>query len=154
MNKPKKRSHTIANDVDMAQSRPPEPPAWITLPEEARPVWDSIVCAREYNAWTNIDLEHAANLACCLADLERHRNEVRKEGDIIENAKGTKVVNPRHALMETLSRRSVALSRMLHVHAEATEGESRHQKQRNQKQKQVADAVSGSDDDLIAKPMH
>ena len=150
----KKRSKTIASEVEMAQAKPPEPPPWIYMPEEAKPVWESIVRARDYNSWTNIDLEHAANLACCLADLERLRREVRAEGDTVENMRGTMVVNPKHTLMETLSRRSVALSRMLHVHAEATSGESRHQKQRNQQQQEVTEAVSGNDDGLIAKPMH
>lgn len=148
------RTKTIASEVEMAQAKVPEPPAWIVLPTEAEPVWDSIVRARDYRSWTNIDLEHAANLACCLADLERLRREVRAEGDTIENAKGTMVVNPKHALMETLSRRSVALSRMLHVHAEATTGESRHQKQKSQQQRDVSEAVNGGDDDLIAKPVH
>lgn len=51
-------------------------------------------------------------------------------GDIIENDRGAPIINPRHALLEVLSRRSVALSRMLHVHAEATQGESREQSKR------------------------
>jgi len=146
-------THTTGTQTEMAGAKMPEPPAWITLPDSAVPVWYSIVCARDYTSWTSIDLEHAANLACCLADLERLRAEVRTEGDTIANERGTMVVNPKHSLMETLSRRSVALSRMLHVHAEATTGESRHQKQRSQKQREIAGAMEEhSDDDLIARP--
>jgi hypothetical protein len=146
-------SHTVGTQVEMASAKIPKPPAWVVLPDDAMLVWDSIVRAREYNSWTSIDLEHAANLACCLADLERLRREVRMEGDTLSNERGTKVVNPKHALMETLSRRSVALSRMLHVHAEATTGESRHQKQRNQKHKDIHDRIEENrDDELLARP--
>ncbi len=145
-------SHTVGTQVEMATAKSPEPPVWVALPDEALQVWDSIVRAREYTSWTAIDLEHAANLACCLADLERLRREVRIEGDTLTNERGTKVVNPKHALMETLSRRSVALSRMLHVHAEATTGESRHQKQRNQKHKAIHDGLDDNrHDGLLAR---
>jgi hypothetical protein len=143
-------THTVGAQVAMASSRMPEPPPWVNLPEEALLVWESIVRARDYTSWTNIDLEHAANLACCLADLERLRREVRNEGDTLTNERGTKVVNPKHSLMETLSRRSVSLSRMLHVHAEATTGESRHQKQRSQKQREIHDSIN-QDDELLAR---
>lgn len=137
----------------MMAAKEPVPPAHIHLPEEAWPSWRAIVRARDYNSWTEVDLEHAANLAMCLADLERLRHEVRAEGDIVRNERGTQIMNPKHSLIEVLSRRSVALSRMLHVHAEATVGESRHQAKRSQKQREMTDAKESSGD-LIARPKH
>lgn len=131
----------------------PQPPEHIAMPPEAMPTWTAIVRARDYKSWTQIDLEHAANLACCLADLERLRREVREEGDTIINQRGTPIVNPKHSLIEVLSRRSVALSRLLHVHAEATVGESRHQGKRSEKQREIQ-AAKDEADDLIARPMH
>lgn len=150
------RSDSHKTEGEMLRSKPPEVPAHIHLPDDARPSWDSIVRAREYNAWTQVDLEHVANLAICLSDLDRLRQEVRIEGDVIENARGTPVVNPKHQLMETLSRRSVALSRMLHVHAEATAGDSRDDKTRNAKQRELSAQREALDDGdgLIAAPMH
>lgn len=142
MPKTKRLSTTsVATELEMAGAKAPQPPAWIELPDAAQPIFSNIVRARDYSSWTEIDLEHAANLACCLADLERLRREVREEGDTLVNARGTVVMNPKHSLMEVLSRRSVALSRMLHVHAEATVGESRDQAKRSQKQRQVKSAV-------------
>lgn len=140
----------------MAQSKPPEPPKHVYLRDCDKPYWNSIVRARDYNAWTTTDLEQAANLARCKSDIDRLSREITEEGDTVTNQRGTPVVNPKHSLLETLSRRSVALSRMLHVHAEATEGESRHQGKRNSKQKEVSEAVNRSDDDdgLIATPVH
>lgn len=139
----------------MARATPPEPPEHIHIPDDAMPHWWALVRAREYEAWTGPDLEHVANLACCLYDCERLRREIREEGDTLVNAKGTPVVNPKHALLEQLSRRSVSLSRLVHVHAEATAGKSRDDSKRSQKQREVSEATDTSgDDDLIAAPIH
>lgn len=104
-----------------------EPPAHVTLRDGDLPFWESVVCARARDSWNSSDLENAANLARCKADIERLQAEITAEGDVIVNDRGTQIVNPKHALLETLSRRCLALSRMLHVHAEATVGESRDQ---------------------------
>lgn len=156
MTKRRIRSDSHKTEGEMYRNEAPEPPAHITLPDDARPAWDAIVRAREYSAWTAVDLEHAANLAICLADLDRLRQEVREEGDTVMNMRGTMVVNPKHTLMETLSRRSVALSRMLHVHAEATVGESKDDRKRNAKQREMASKRGVADESggLIATPMH
>ena len=149
-------SNSVYTEAEMAQAKIPEPPAHIMLRESDLPFWRSVVRAREYNAWTEPDLENAANLARCKADIERIQREIDVEGDTIENKRGTPVVNPKHTLLETLMRRSVALSRLLHVHAEATEGESRHQRQRNTKQRETAqsiDQAAQEDDGLIAPPV-
>jgi len=152
---PKRRS-TIAAQVDIAKTAGQiiDPPAGVTLTRDARDRFDRIVRARARDTWTEIDLEHAANLACCLADLERLRCEVRTEGDTITNQRGTEIVNPKHTLMEVLSRRSVALSRLLHVHAEATQGRSRDSGVKKQAEAKVDAAMSQADDDddLDAKP--
>ncbi len=145
------RSDSYNTEGEMVRSEPPSPPDHVELPDEAMPHWWSIVRAREYNAWTGPDLEHAANLACCLADCERLRRELRVEGDVIENKKGTQTVNPKHTLLEQLSRRSVALSRLIHVHAEATSGKARDEQARNEKQRELSGNSSG--DDLIARPV-
>lgn len=145
----KHRIDTIHAAGEMFRADKPMPPAHISLPDYAVPAWDAIVRARDYTSWTAVDLEHCANLACCLADLEKLRHEVRREGDIIENARGTPIMNPKHTLIETLSRRSVALSRMLHVHAEATVGESRDHKKRNGMQADINGV--DRDDELLAR---
>jgi hypothetical protein len=140
----------------MVRAEPPKPPAHIEMPEYAMPHWWAVVRARDYNAWTATDLEHAANLAVCLADLEQLRRELREEGHTLTNAKGTVVANPKHNIIETLSRRSVALSKLIHVHAEATSGKSRDEVDRNRKQRDVAENGAAKDDDdgLLAQPIH
>lgn len=66
------------------------------------------------------------------------QRDIDVEGDIIKNEPGTPIVNPRHSLLETLSRRSIALSRMLHVHAEATVGNSRDARAAAENEKKAA----------------
>lgn len=104
---------------------PIEPPAYVHLRDGDRPFWEAIVTARARDTWNGSDLANAANLARCKADIERLQGEIDSEGDVIENQRGTPIVNPKHTLLETLTRRAMALSRMLHVHAEATVGESK-----------------------------
>lgn len=149
----RRRTDSHVTEGEMARSTPPSPPEYIHIPEEAMPHWWAIVRAREYDAWTGPDLEMAANLACSLHDCERLRHELREEGDVIENKKGTPVVNPKHDLLEKITRRSVALSRMVHVHAEATSGKSRDDSKRSQKQREVSEATKEEDDGLLAGPV-
>ncbi len=125
------RSDSVTAAIAAAQAPTAiDPPAHITLRDGDRPFWDAVVSARASLSWNASDLEHAANLARCKADIEALQREITEQGNIIENDRGTQVINPRHSLLEILSRRSVALSRMLHVHAEATQGESREQAKR------------------------
>lgn len=127
-----------------------EPPAHISLRDEDWAFWYGIVSVRAANSWNDSDLAKAANLARCQADIERLIAEVQQEGDVITNDRGTPIVNPKHNLIETLSRREVALSRSLHVHAEATVGRSRDSGNRSKAQQKMRDAAeAASGDGLI-----
>lgn len=108
-----------------AASGPINPPAHLKLRDNDWPYWEAIVQARAAGTWNNADLALAVNLARTQADIQRLGDELEDEGDVLINARGTAVVNPKHTLLETLTRRAVALSRALHVHAEATVGRSR-----------------------------
>lgn len=119
----KRRSDSSAAAIAAMQAAalgPLEPPAHVTLRPSDRPFWDAIMQARARDSWTEVDLAHAATMARAQADIERLQGEIDREGDVIEGK-----ANPRHKLVETLARRVVALARMLHVHAEATQGRSR-----------------------------
>ncbi len=156
-NNRRNRSDSVTAEQAMASTPVPNPPDSVEMDDDARVVFDDIVRARDFTAWTQVDLYHAANLAICLSEIESERRVLRQEGHVIENGKGNPVQNPRHQVIEVLSRRSVALSRMLHVHPEATQGESRHQKERNSKGRETAQKVSDQVDDsdgLIAPPVH
>ena len=148
-----KRTDSIAGQLDrFAQAQKlVDPPAHIELRDGDRPFWDSVVRAREASTWSQNDLELAANLARCKADIERLGHEITAEGDVIENARGTQIVNPKHALLETLSRRAVALTRLLHIHPEATVTAKDRAKSATA-HREAQGVVASLDDSLIAKP--
>src|SRR5690606_9446658 len=146
------RSDTAAGAVEAMRGATAlmEPPEHCHVPQSAMPYWRSITKARAADRWNDSDLETAAELARTKASIERLQRELENESDCIENQRGTLVVNPKHSLLETLTRRMVALSRMLQVHAEATQGKARDQVKKNQAQ-QAAQVAMSDDDCLIPK---
>jgi hypothetical protein len=121
MTKPRnRRSDSAAAAVQAAQNAalgPREPLPHAPVPDAAKPFWLAIMRNRPRDRWNDLDLTMAANLARTLADIERLQAELDTEGYVL----GGKV-NPRHRLIETLTKRVSALSRLLHVHVEATVG--------------------------------
>lgn len=118
----RKRSDSATAAVAAMQAAslgPLEPPAHVALRTGDRPFWNAIVTARARDTWTDTDLVTAANLARAQADVELLQTRLDAEGYVIDGK-----ANPVAALIETLSRRTVALSRVLHVHAQATVGRS------------------------------
>lgn len=152
----KTRSDSVTTAVKAAQAAslgPIQPPAHIRLRAIDIPYWNCIVMARAADTWTDIDLAHAANLAHAQADINRIQEELEDETDIVTNAKGTQVVNPKHALLNTLSVRSMALSAKLHVHAAATVGRSEDAGKKLGAEKQARAAVSDEDDLIPRLPL-
>ena len=128
-----------------------KPPAHLELREGDLPFWEAIINAR--SEWTDVDLAHAANLARCQADIEQNQKELDIEGSILKNERGTPVMNPRFTILEQLSRRSVAISSRIQVHAAATIGESKLGKGKNTAKRNSLHAMQEvEDDDLIARP--
>ncbi|MCC8618915.1 hypothetical protein [Xanthomonas vesicatoria] len=118
-----------------------QPPSHIEFPQEAWPHWAAIIGNRARDRWNDLDLINAAELAMIHADIARLRALVRKEGDTIAGGK----VHPAHKLLDTAGRRAIALSRMLHVHPEATEGRSRDAGNALNLQRQAEKAATNSD---------
>ena len=117
------RSDSAAAAVRAAQAvalGPIDPPAHVALRAGDRPFWNAIVTARARDTWTAIDLTTAANLARTQADIERLQVDLDVAGYVLVDGKP----NPVAALVDVLTRRTVALSRALHVHAQATVGRS------------------------------
>lgn len=144
----RRRSDSAAAAVKAAQAAalgPLKPPSHITLRKGDKPFWNAIVTARARDTWTVSDLAIAANLARSQADIERLQAEVDIEGFTIPSGNGTPIVNPKHKLLETLSRRAVSLARMLHVHAQATVGRSEDAS----KALKLERDAQAEDDDLI-----
>lgn len=119
----RRRSDSAAAAVVAAQAAALgylDPPAHVALREGDRPFWNAVVKARARDTWNDTDLTTAANLARTQADIENLQAKLDAEGYVVDDK-----INPKAKLVEILSRRAVALSRVLHVHAEATQGRSR-----------------------------
>lgn len=137
------RTDSIATEIEMATAEKPQMPAHVSLPQSAIPIWDSIIETREYNSWTKVDLDHAANLAF-------HLDSINKLRDEIPNA-SKKERAGLYKMLDTLSGRAIALTRIIQVHAVATNGDSDEQAKRNRKQRDIKRKISQFDD-LLAKP--
>lgn len=101
-------------------AKPPiEPPACINLRPADRPFWDRIVSSKARDNWTEVDLVTAGHLARAQSDIELLQSQIDRDGYVIEGK-----VNPAAQMLETLSKRAIALTRVLQVHALATVGRS------------------------------
>lgn len=98
-----------------AAKAPLVPPAQVTLTASALPYWDNVVRARARDEWSDVDLVVAAQLAQCMADMADEDAELRIEGKVVKNDRGTQVMNPRTTVMEQLARREMALMRTLRM---------------------------------------
>lgn len=147
----RQRTDTVKGAVSAMSGavNPIEVPEHVTVPDAALKFWRSITRARAAGRWNDSDLEVAAELARTKANIERLNLEIEEEGDVIKNDRGTPIVNPKHSLLETLTRRMIALSRALQVHAEATQGKSRDQVKSNKAQSEAVKAAKAMDNSLI-----
>lgn len=117
------RSDSASAAVRAAQAAalgPIDPPAHVVLRAGDRPFWDAIVTSRARDTWTLIDLCTAGNLARTQADIEHLQAVLDDAGYLLSDGK----VNPLAVLVDTLSRRTVTLSRAIHTHTLATLGRS------------------------------
>lgn len=129
----------------------PDVPKHVKLRDGDVAFWEGIVRARSRDEWTAATLIVAAQLARCQADIERESALLDIEGSVIENQRGTPVMNPRHAVLEQLSRRGLALMRSLQIHASATQGEKADVDKARSIQAQAEKArASLADEDLLA----
>lgn len=93
----------------------PEIPKHVRLQKKHIPFWEGILRARAMSEWIETDLVVAAQLARTQYDIEKESAELESEGSVIENARGTPVMNPRHSVLEQLARREMALMRSLRI---------------------------------------
>jgi hypothetical protein len=105
--------------------------------------------------WASIDLQHATNLARCLADIEVNRAAILREGTLM--GKGSEArLNPRLSLIDTLNRRAMSLTRILQLHAVATIGHTQHQEGTKAEAATAAavlkEAAAHEADTLLARP--
>jgi hypothetical protein len=144
-------SAQAAIDAAIAVARPlPELPRHVRLRDCDQPFWADILRSRAREEWSQSDLVVAAQLARCMADIESESQQLEIEGSVLTNERGTKVMNPRHSVLEQLARREMALMRSLQMVGTA-KGDKRDVENARKLQRQ-AEAARGevSEDDLLA----
>lgn len=120
-----RRSDSAESAVVAAQNAaagPLEPPGHVRIQAGARPFWDALMRNRPRDRWNDADLATAGILARAQFDVERHEAAIELEGDVVDGA-----LNPRLAQVDKLARRIMSLSRLLHVHPVATQGQPKEQ---------------------------
>jgi hypothetical protein len=130
------RSDSATAAVRAAQNvaeGPLKPPRHVKIPARARPYWLAVMQSRPRHRWTEADLVNAGILARAMADVEQLSRELDEEAVTI----GDKL-NPKFTAVEKLSRRIMSLSRLLHVHPEATQGRAREQGNTLQAEREAA----------------
>jgi hypothetical protein len=148
----RQRADTATAEVDAFRDavREIKPPAHLALRPCDRAIWRSIIRSRAVDEWSDVDLLHAAQLARAFADIERLSRELAAEGYLLKTGRR----NPKHAFVEVLTRRTVRLTKMLHLHA-ATLGPARDHLARRAAERTARAAVDAADDDadnLLATP--
>lgn len=147
---PSNTTSNLLNAMVDAAAGVPEPPEHVRLRDGDRPFWDGVLCARARDEWTEADLVVAAQLARCQADIEKQQGELDAETCVIENARGSMVMNPRVSVMEQLARREMALMRTLRMGGRVA-GDSRDEAGRRKIQRQSAQLRDEiEDEELLA----
>lgn len=140
----KQRCDSAAAAVRAAQGvalGPLNPPDHVTLRPGDRPFWDAVILSRARDTWNDSDLAIAANLARSQADIEKLQAELDIDGYSDEKGR----LSVKAAAVEMLTKRTIALSRILHVHAAATLGDSEEAHKALAVDKKARAAAPGSD---------
>lgn len=134
-----------------AASPIPEKPDHVRLREKDEPFWESIMGSRAREEWMPNDLVVAAQLARCQADIESESQALEAEGSVVENQRGTQVMNPRHSVLQQLAQREMALMRCLTLSGTVARGDKRALGGQRQLQHAASQARQEvSDEDFVA----
>lgn len=125
-------------------------PAHVRLREKDQPFWSAIMSSRARDEWSKTDFVVAAQLARCQSDIEHESIALEVEGSVMENFRGTMVMNPRHSVLEQLARRELALMRSLGLTGTASRGNKEDVEKARKLQRQSASAREELEDDLLA----
>jgi hypothetical protein len=116
------------------------------------PFWSTIIRSRARVEWSENDLVIAAQLARTQFEMEQTSELLESEGSVIENFRGTPVMNPRQSVIEQLARRQFALMRSLQMSGAAGSGSRKEDLQKSRKlERQARETLEDlAEDDLLA----
>jgi hypothetical protein len=91
------------------------PPEHVCISADVMPDYLAVVRARARDEWSELDLIVAAQLAECIGQQREQSAIILIEGEVLENARGTMVANPRVTILERLAGRQMAYMRTLQM---------------------------------------
>lgn len=120
------------------------PPEFIKLSKSEMNFWRAIMRTKAYDTWTEYDLIQAANLAISQATIQELTKDIRKEGVVIKKEGGnTTIPNPKIDAKIKETDLSIRLSRIIHVHSEATGGRAKDARGKNKSVRGAQEATKG-----------
>jgi len=130
------------------------PPSHLQISAEVMPDYLAIVRARARDEWSELDLIVAVQLAECIVKQREQDAMIAVEGDVVENAKGTLVANPRVAMLANLAGRQMAYMRTLQMggRVPGTAGDKRKKQAGRQLERdaRTAHGEAAKEDSLLA----
>lgn len=120
----RKRSDSIEAKVQAFQGaiKDIEPPEYIQITdEEELAVWRQFTRARAREDWRDMDLILLAKVVKTEVKIRRHEELLVSEGEIMENQRGTPIVNPRAQLIDTLTRQQLSVIRSMSLNQTASD---------------------------------
>lgn len=126
------------------------PPCFITLTEYQMNFWGAIMRSKAYDSWTEFDLIQAANLAIEQATIQELNEEISKEGaTVIKDGTNTTIPNPKFDAKIKATDLTIRLSRIIHVHSEATGGRAKDGRGKNTGERKARESI-GKGSPLLA----
>jgi len=128
-----------------------EPPESVKLTtDEEHILWGQFTRARAPEDWRDVDLVLIAKIVQMEVELRNYKEQLLKSGAIIENKRGTNVVNPLVSLIDTIERRQLSVIRSLGLNQQHSD--PRTLNARASQLKENRDTLQNLDEDLIASP--
>jgi hypothetical protein len=153
----KPKSSSVAQQSALLQSalvdELPSPPAYITLTDKERIVWDVVMRARARSDYHEVDAPLIAELCTLTVRLDRMRLAMDNEPAVIEDENGKEKANPFYVVMNSLSGRVMRIHRQLQLSGHKRSGPAGEGGKRKAAEK-AADEASEEmrDEDLLAVP--
>jgi hypothetical protein len=119
--------------------------------DDERIIWDQFTRARAREDWRDMDLILLAKIVRMEADIRRYQDQVEKQGDIVENRRGTQIPNPFLSIINTVENRQLRVIRSMSLNQQHSDPRTINASAKvAQNARAVIDDVG--DDDLIAIP--
>ncbi len=122
------------------------------LPDEHKPFWTELVNSKPHDYFTFGDIPLLKLYCRAAADIERLDRQISQEGEVIRNARGNPVVNPRVVVRSIAETRLMALATKLRAQPSARMDSINDKKQQEKKNnaEKTARTIDEDGDDLLA----